>query len=296
MVDQDWLVEETKPGDDNIYIVGKMGCHKVVTTEATFESGDPGTLKITLTDMKRSFPNLRLLFFDIRLGDVIVGVPGSDGEAALGVYPPGPGMGYLDTSVPSVILDGTSQILEQIKGGGCNAISALVEDMFARNPKLPQDPENEGFGRPDQVSDRLFKADYNHVRDKAFREYCSNCTEENEVQRASRAHSDPVIHAGAIATTSENLNDAEQREEAKAASGAICIERQFSHFTGSFPGLVVNGVADYADSHANPTWRAYAATTAGRLVKHSLLSISPPEVMPLRRVSNYRFASLLPRN
>jgi hypothetical protein len=42
----------------------------------------------------------------------------------------------------------------------------------------------------------------------------------------------------------------------------------------SFPCLVVRGICDYADSHKNKKWQAYAAGTAAAYAKE-LLSVIP---------------------
>ncbi|KAL4952941.1 hypothetical protein BDW69DRAFT_184949 [Aspergillus filifer] len=166
MLNKEWFWEKTQPGDDNIYIVGKMGAHGVVTTQTTFASGDLEDWNNTMIDMKRSFTNIRLFFFvgwasgvpdfeaypvkDIRLGDVVAGIPRADGEPALSIYPSGSGdmrtLGFpgVETSVPSVVLDGMSRFLEQTRKHGSREITALINDMFARHPELPKDPEQEG--------------------------------------------------------------------------------------------------------------------------------------------------------
>jgi hypothetical protein len=42
----------------------------------------------------------------------------------------------------------------------------------------------------------------------------------------------------------------------------------------SFPCLVIRGICDYADSHKNKKWQAYAAATAAGYMKE-LLSVIP---------------------
>jgi hypothetical protein len=44
----------------------------------------------------------------------------------------------------------------------------------------------------------------------------------------------------------------------------------------SLPCLVIRGVCDYADSHKNKQWQAYAAGTAAAYAKE-LLSVIPAE-------------------
>ena len=46
----------------------------------------------------------------------------------------------------------------------------------------------------------------------------------------------------------------------------------------SFPGLIIRGISDYADSHKNDAWQPYAAAMAAAYMKALLLSIPVPKV------------------
>jgi nucleoside phosphorylase len=46
----------------------------------------------------------------------------------------------------------------------------------------------------------------------------------------------------------------------------------------SFQCLVIRGICDYADSHKNKRWQAYAAATAAACAKEVLSVIPPAEV------------------
>jgi hypothetical protein len=46
----------------------------------------------------------------------------------------------------------------------------------------------------------------------------------------------------------------------------------------SFPCLVIRGICDYADSHKNKKWQAYAAGMAAACAKEVLSVIPPMEV------------------
>jgi hypothetical protein len=49
-----------------------------------------------------------------------------------------------------------------------------------------------------------------------------------------------------------------------------------------FPGLVIKGICDYADSHKNKRWQPYAAGTAAAYAKELLSAISAAEVAKSR--------------
>jgi hypothetical protein len=42
-----------------------------------------------------------------------------------------------------------------------------------------------------------------------------------------------------------------------------------------YPGVVVRGICDYADSHKNKGWQNYAAATAAACAKQLLLCLPP---------------------
>lgn len=57
--------------------------------------------------------------------------------------------------------------------------------------------------------------------------------------------------------------------------GVICVEMEAAGLIDSFPGLVIRGICDYADSHKNDMWQPYAAAVAAAYAKE-LLSYIPP--------------------
>jgi hypothetical protein len=52
----------------------------------------------------------------------------------------------------------------------------------------------------------------------------------------------------------------------------------------SFPCLVVRGICDYADSHKNDRWQAYAAGAAAAYAKE-VLSVIPPAAVAKSRTA-----------
>lgn len=78
----------SKEGDSNQYIYGEMSGHDVVIGFLPYGSQGIGAAATVATDMRRSFPAIQLRLLvdisggvptptnDIRLGDVVVGMPG----------------------------------------------------------------------------------------------------------------------------------------------------------------------------------------------------------------------------
>jgi nucleoside phosphorylase len=94
-----------------------------------------------------------------------------------------------------------------------------------------------------------------------------------------------VVHYATIASGNRVIKNAAERDTvSKKFGGVLCFEMEAAGLMNSFPCLVVRGICDYADSHKNKTWQAYAAGTAAACAKEVLLVIPPTEVANARTV------------
>jgi nucleoside phosphorylase len=57
------------------------------------------------------------------------------------------------------------------------------------------------------------------------------------------------------------------RDEIGKKEGVICFEMEAAGLMNNFPCLVIRGICDYADSHKNKMWQAYAAATAAAFAR-----------------------------
>jgi nucleoside phosphorylase len=81
------------------------------------------------------------------------------------------------------------------------------------------------------------------------------------------------------------MRDGATRDTVSAElGGVLCFEMEAAGLMNSFPCLVIRGICDYADSHKNKKWQAYAAGTAAACAKEVLLVIPPVEVTKTRTV------------
>ena len=88
-----------------------------------------------------------------------------------------------------------------------------------------------------------------------------------------------TVHYGTIVSANREMSDAAQRDRVSAElGGVLCFEMEAAGLMNSFPCLVIRGICDYADSHKNKTWQAYAAGTAAACGKE-VLSVIPPMEM-----------------
>jgi len=134
--------------------------------------------------------------------------------------------------------------------------------------KLSHIPE---FTRASAGPDILFEATYDHVGGQT----CKTCSADQRVARQPREREDVVIHYGTIASGNQVMRDGTTRDTVSAElGGVLCFEMEAAGLINTFPCLVIRGICDYADSHKNKTWQAFAATAAAACAKE-VLSVIP---------------------
>lgn len=112
-----------------------------------------------------------------------------------------------------------------------------------------------------------------------------DCSTEHIVNREPRRQ-EVVVHYGTIASGNQVIKDAAVRDKLSAElDGVLCFEMEAAGLMNSFPCLVIRGICDYADSHKDKRWQAYAAATAAACAKE-LLSVIPAEKITESRTVN----------
>ncbi|KAL4900379.1 hypothetical protein BDW74DRAFT_182708 [Aspergillus multicolor] len=269
--------------DHNAYTLGYVGGHNVVV--ACLPSGVYGitSAAIVLAQMLPTFPCLRFALMvgigggvpnqniDIRLGDVVVGMPtatsGGVIQYDLGKTLDGGRLhrtGSLNKP-PQYLLTAMSQIRSDTMVDDPK-ISRIKEDMAELLHQCQV--SHEQFRRP--AKDLLFKPSYDHrseLRD------CSLCDESQLVVRTSRETMEPMIHYGLIASGNRVMKDARTRDSIAKELEIICFEMEAAGLMDQLPCLVVRGICDYCDSHKHKEWQGYAALTAATYAKLVLLKV-----------------------
>ncbi|KAH7077157.1 hypothetical protein FB567DRAFT_477751, partial [Paraphoma chrysanthemicola] len=287
MLDEEHDTPPYDTQDTNIYTCGRLGEHNVVI--ACLPEGQTGTnsAAAVAAQMKSTFPWTRFGLLvgigggvpsddaDVRLGDVIVSKPhkthGGVVQYDFGKATPS---GFERTGVlntpPTVLLNAVANVrAKQMRGK-----SKLLEYLS----KLDSLPD---FGRDAAGPDTLFEKKYKHVGREGT---CVECSTEHVVVREARTQ-EVLVHYGIIASGNLVMRSAAERDRASAElGGVLCFEMEAAGLMNSFPCLVVRGVCDYADSHKNKRWQAYAAGTAAAYAKELLSTIPPTEVAESRTV------------
>jgi nucleoside phosphorylase len=278
MLDEEHDTPPYDAHDSNIYTCGRVGEHNVVI--ACLPEGHTGTnsAAAVAVQMKSTFLSTRFGLMvgigggvpseeaDVRLGDVVVSKPHKT-HGGVVQYDSGKATasgfertGALNTP-PKVLLNAVVNVrAKQMRGRG-----KLLE-YLSKLDRLPD------FSREAAGSDTLFEAEYEHAGKGAT---CAKCSAEHAVGQEPRRQ-EVVVHHGTIASGNQVIKNAAVRDKLSAElGGVLCFEMEAAGLMNSFPCLVVRGICDYADSHKNKRWQAYAAGTAAAYAKE-VLSVTPP--------------------
>lgn len=286
-----------KPSSDtNAYCWGRIGDHNVVI--ASLAAGEYGTISAATaaTQMLSSFPNIKVGLMvgigaaiarpkqkrDIRLGDVVVGLPqrqtGGVIQYDLGKSHVDKGQGHTShtferagflNSPPEALLKALTFLRAEVRIDG-SMMSSILDNMLERYPQMAESESDEpGYIYQGQENDKLFEASYLHTSDIG----CDNCDPARMISRTARRNPEvPRVHYGVIASGNSLVKDAVERDWILEVVGedCICLEMEAAGLVNSFPCLVIRGICDYADSHKNDDWQEYAAATAAAYTKEFL--------------------------
>jgi nucleoside phosphorylase len=281
MLDEEHDTPGYNPHDTNIYTCGRIGEHNVVI--ACLPQGRIGTnsAAAVAVQMKSTFASTRFGLMvgigggvpskeaDIRLGDIVVSKPHTvhGGVVQYDLRKNTPSgferMGSLN-SPPTLLLNAVMKVrAKHMRRRG------RLSEYRAKLASLP-DFEREAAG-----SDTLFEVGYNHELGETT---CGKCDRDRSVAREARRQ-ETVVHYGTIASGNQVMRDADQRDKVSAElGGVLCFEMEAAGLMNSFPCLVIRGICDYADSHKNKQWQAYAAGTAAAYAKE-VLSVIPSSMV-----------------
>ncbi|KAI5268806.1 purine and uridine phosphorylase [Aureobasidium subglaciale] len=265
--------------DQNIYTFGHIivndqkDFHNVVIARLPAAETGKVAAATVAKDMLRTFTNLRFGLMvgiaggiwtpenDIRLGDVVVGVRDDNGPGIV-QYDHGKYIqekefihrGVLDRA-PKMLRTAVS-VMKQVRKGH-EFLKHLEVDKVTKIAPRP-------------TADTLFAAEYVHT--DGLRS-CTSCSLDRSVERPERETTAPVVHYGAIASGDGVVKDALFAKEIQQKHGVLCFEMEAAGLD-NFPCLVIRGISDYADTHKNDDWHAYAASTAAAYAKQ-LLTVVP---------------------
>ncbi|KAF2624758.1 hypothetical protein BU25DRAFT_423864 [Macroventuria anomochaeta] len=293
MLDEKHEDLERDPGDndENLYVLGSIEGHNVAI--GCLPAGQTGnnSAAVVATQMLATFKKIRFGLMvgigggvpsakaDVRLGDVVVSQPDNTYG---GVVQYDMGKTTRDGFVRKGSLDSPPQAL-------LNALSRiqmnewLVESGLSKHVlKL----ERSKFQRSRAGPDVLYDAAYDHENPSS--QTCDMCSVDRiQARKPRNDEEEVVVHYGTIASGNQVIKNAAERDKASAQlGGVLCFEMEAAGLMNTFPCLVVRGISDYADSHKNDRWQAYAAGVAAAYAKEVLSVIKPTEVAGTRIADN----------
>jgi nucleoside phosphorylase len=265
------------PSDTNIYTLGRMGEHNVVV--ACLPAGRTGnnSAAAAAVQMKSKFISIRFGLMvgigggvpsdaaDVRLGDVVISQPymqhGGVVQYDFGKTTPN---GFVQTGFlnapPTILLNALAKLQ-----ANCYRRKSDISVYLSALCHLPE------FARDNSSPDILFESTYNHVGGPT----CERCSKDRLLKRTTRGSQEIIVHYGTIASGNQVMRDGVARDRISSGlGGVLCFEMEAAGLMNSFPCLVIRGICDYADSHKNKRWQAYAAATAAACAKE-ILSVIP---------------------
>ncbi|KAF4457801.1 kinesin light chain [Fusarium austroafricanum] len=273
-------------GDDYVFHAGAMGRHNIII--ATLPAGQEygtGSAAALASQVKKFFPNLwfgllvgvaaglpdlsRDPIRDIRLGDVLVGLP--DGESA-GLIPYDLGKETEDGFQP-LRVDHSLAMTEPIVRAAIGSIKLEepkdTEIFLPYYEKIRNCEHATGtFADPGQDADILYLA-------------CDN-GQEKAIERSRRSESNyqrTRVWYGPIGSGDKLLKNAQKRNELRDRHGIIGLEMEAAGTMNRIPVGVIRGVCDYGDRHKNKDWQPYAAAMAASYARALLDEIPPNDTI-----------------
>lgn len=280
---------DTVDSDKNLYLFGSTGTYNVVM--ASLPKGRIGTnpAASAIGDMARSFPNLRFVVMvgiaggaptahnDIRLGDVVVGVPGS-GQG---------GVRHCDFGVSRQNAD--FKEYGHLNGPPTKVLGAIAR-LQTKHTRRGHDFEkriaanlNENFRMKSKYSrpkaDVLYKPDCEHPTGKNISLCSITCPSESILERTERNEDDLIrVHYEVVASGNRKIEGALYRDKYAEEANILCFEMKAAGIMNRFPCLIIRGICDYANTHINKDWQGFAAMAAAAYA-YDLLSSIPPKAI-----------------
>jgi nucleoside phosphorylase/tetratricopeptide (TPR) repeat protein len=274
--------------DSNIYAFGRIGEHNVVIACLPAGQTGIGSAAAVASQLQTSFKSIRFGLLvgigggvpdnDVRLGDVVVSQP-NQGHGGVIQYDFGKATptGFERTG----FLNAPPRFL-------LGAVTKMQANHFRQRNKLSENimkaKDNQSFTREYAGPDILYNASYNH----AGGDSCNSCSADQIVYRQPRQSNEVVIHYGTIASGNQVMRYGIERDRvSQDFGGVLCFEMEAAGLMMIFPCLVIRGICDYADSHKNKRWQAYAALTAAACARELLLAVPRADVAQISTAPAY---------
>ncbi|KAL4733125.1 hypothetical protein BDV11DRAFT_210460 [Aspergillus similis] len=284
-----------EPGDDNAYVNGRIGNHNVVV--CYMPGMGKGSAASVASSLKISYKRIEVALVvgicggapyllsgsEVFLGDVII----SDSVIQYDFGRQYPGGFEKKTGVKDTLGRPNRAIRSilaslQARRSRKDLQDKLLQHLQALQKSLPD------WHRP-TIDDVLFEASYQHKHygltspacpclDSTSEDICktaveSTCTllgcdvDQACRRRPSTEHNSPRVHIGMVASADTVMKSGEHRDCLVQSDGVVGFEMEGAGVWDNISCIIIKGVCDYADSHKNKAWQAYAAATGAAAAK-----------------------------
>jgi len=270
--------------DDYIYTGGDINGHNVViATWPTGQNYGVGSAAALVNQVKLRFPNIWFALLvgiaaglpnlspedpemrrDIRLGDVLVCVPGQTSVGIVqydlgrdtenGFFPNG-----RQIESPAIVRSAIGNIRLR-KKKPFKAGHIFFRYLTAYQEKF----EDNKFSCPSQQHDQLFEDIIE-----------GNTLVQKLVERPTRSELERTqVWYGNIGSGNSLMRNSQRRDELRDKYDLIGLEMEAAGIMNTLPTSVIRGVCDYGDRQKNKVWQPYAAAVAAVYAKGILYTIN----------------------
>ncbi|KAJ3469853.1 hypothetical protein MRS44_003918 [Fusarium solani] len=306
LFDQFWD-EERDPygradGDTNTYITGRIGDHHVVL--AVLPNMGTNSAAAATASLRSSYTGLKLAIlvgicggvpriadFDAFLGDIVVSktiIQYDYGRQYPGYFAVKntveDSLGRANKDIRSLLAVFETELMrERLQIEASKHLKHLQEAAKKKRRRA-------NYQYPGTKEDKLYPPTYTHRHGNG----CSVCADDTDVfcESASKASCveagcdsanlvvrersehpiqggdfRPEVFIGRIGSGNTVMKSGEDRDRIAAKHDLIAFEMEGAGAWDEVPCVVVKGICDYADSHKNKAWQAFAAATAASVAK-----------------------------
>ncbi|KAK2159516.1 hypothetical protein LSH36_151g00044 [Paralvinella palmiformis] len=299
MTNKTTFVKYKTEGESNVYTIGYIGNHKVVSTKLPaigrnmaeqIASGNTTTRLLgTFGDVEHVFlvgcaggvPHYTNYHKHVRLGDVIVAMPNQNGFMYIfcDKINHNPDLGQLQYTLKS--WSPTSPIIQKIaenlKEHNLTDPSFAPWEEYLEEGRQALQGQEVNFERPPPETDRLFM----NIGGNDVIEVGHPPVPEDEVGKVKCGV--PVIRCGPIGAGKPVLKEDALRLDFAARHQCIAFDTEFDQVLESIVGnrkdsfAFIRGICDYLDGTKNTDWQPYSALVAASFMKAIIENLPPPD-------------------
>ncbi|XP_043071892.1 uncharacterized protein LOC6564579 isoform X4 [Drosophila grimshawi] len=285
------FVRYTTVGESNVYTLGNIGAHRIVSTklpsvgstrEAMTATGNTttrllGTFQkvdyVFIVGVAGGVPHYTDYKKHVRLGDVVISyvdkqraLINSKEKPYVYVYKSGD-----DVKTYFPVNDSLQQIAESLQAN--MELKRPWETYLGDAQQTLAQKTDSDFGRPDAKTDKLFMSIGNNEVIEVAHPIAAD-----EINGVTR----PRLHLGPIGSGRDLVRSDDPRTKFARKFGLLATDVEMSSVLDSIIGncresfILVKGIADYKDGMSTRKWQNYASLSAAAVVKSVICGMDAP--------------------